>query len=593
MTTLKRDPWWRPELKANDYKSGEAHDDDATYRKLAAQWAADEETLSNYPYLARVKRLSEAGWIHLRLLVDFMSIGAAPQRWDDLNPVPERDWTDSFEIKKRIEAREMCIKKTNVSVLDYYSTEVRRTRFTSAQALRDGLDSRITDDDLKFKLYVVEDLSRDVIDMLGQKFGIEPDFFRAHIVDYAWYNVRDPWRNPPMLDVVSRHQNWMQMRYVTARYFDVDEKDNKKDGARSFKEAGKEAASFNILRRVDDDLSNKSFWDKQGAIVGLTRSRATFWLQPENSRRGAPVGILLLDPTVTKGVPLWRGRRTLWSMPPTDEGTDSSRPPSQDNFFEDFIFWAQQKDLYPSYTTDHTSETLVPLQVLLHLVCSEWLTMSDYIKTRLNQLDWEIVKPEFFRLGKRGVDNMLQKLHMWRRLVPLYREMVSETIRHIDQFSARIQVPSPNGGSQGPTGGSSQTGHPIPGQADWNLSSRYNPDFSLIRSQLEEYQTRIDQLTAVVTAVISIDNSRRGLQDNRNIGRLTWLATFFIPLSLIAGILSMQSDVRDISRNTFKVYFATSLPLAVVIAVAAFTLSVSRSETRKALMDIKSFLTGR
>jgi hypothetical protein len=82
----------------------------------------------------------------------------------------------------------------------------------------------------------------------------------------------------------------MQLRYVTARYFDVDKDDNPKDVARSFKEAGKEAASFNILRRVDDDLSNKSFWDKQGAIVGLTRSRATFWLQPESARQGAPVG---------------------------------------------------------------------------------------------------------------------------------------------------------------------------------------------------------------------------------------------------------------------------------------------------------------
>ncbi|KAI0115721.1 hypothetical protein GGR51DRAFT_360573 [Nemania sp. FL0031] len=578
------DPWWRPELKANDYKSGEAHDDDNTYRQLAAQWAVDEPTLSEYPYLARVKRLSETGWIHLRLLVDFMSIGAVPQRWDELNP--NQNPLSSDEKVSRKDARRKCIEKTNVSVLDYYSTEVKRKTYTSAQDLRRNLDSGIEDDGVKFRLYVVEDLSRDVIDALGQKFGIEPDFFRAHIVDYAWYNVRDPWRNPPMLDIVSRHQNWMQLRYVTARYFDVEESDNQKYVTRSFKAAGDEARSFNILRRVDDDLSNKSFWDKQGAIVGLTRSRATFWLQPENTQQGAPVGILLLDPTVTKGVPLWRGRRTLWSMPPTDEQTGSSRPPPQDNFFEDFIFWAQQKDLYPNYTTDHTSETLVPLQVLLHLVCSEWLTMSDYIKTRLNQLDWEIVKPEFFRLGKRGVDNMLQKLHMWRRLVPLYREMVSETIRHIDQFSSRIPISNLNAGLQAPAGG------PLPaGQDQWNLSSCYNPDFSLIRSQLEEYQTRIDQLTAVVTAVISIDNSRRGLQDNRNIGRLTWLATFFIPLSLVAGILSMQSDVSEISGGTFKVYFATSLPLAVVIAIAALTLSVPRSETKKILRKIKAFFS--
>lgn len=192
--------------------------------------------------------------------------------------------------------------------------------------------------------------------------------------------------------------------------------------------------------------------------------------------------------------------------------------------------------------------------------------MSDYIKARLNQLDWEIVKPEFFGRGKKGVNDMLEKLHMWRRLVPLYREMVSETIRHVDQFSGRIQVPMASCKSTD--------------DEQHMLISHYKLDLAHVKSQLEEYQNRIDQITSVVTAVISIDNSRRGLQDNRNIGRLTWLATFFIPLSLVAGILSMQSDVRDISRNTFKVYFATSLPLGVVIAVAALTLSLSRSVTR-------------
>lgn len=36
------DPWWRPELKANDYKSGEAHDDDAKYKALAEKWLIED-----------------------------------------------------------------------------------------------------------------------------------------------------------------------------------------------------------------------------------------------------------------------------------------------------------------------------------------------------------------------------------------------------------------------------------------------------------------------------------------------------------------------------------------------------------------------
>ncbi|KAF2964995.1 hypothetical protein GQX73_g8565 [Xylaria multiplex] len=488
------DPWWRPELRANNYEFGEAHDDEATYLGLAKQWAVDGKTLDHYPYLSQVKRLSEAGWTHLRLLVDFMSIGTVPQRWKDLDT---NLLLSPKEVSDRQAEREERIERTNVSVLDYYATEVKRVKLTSAQALRDSLGNQTENNSPKFRLYVVEDLSRDVIEILGQKFGIEPDFFRAHIVDYAWYNVRDRWRNPSMLDIVSRHQNWMQLRYVTARYFDVEKEHRRKDSREAFKEAGKEAANFNILRRPDDDLSNN-----------------------------AP-------------------------------------------------------------------QALIPIQILLHLICSEWVTMSDYIKTRMNQLDWEITKPEFFGLGKEGVDNMLEKLHMWRRLVPLYREMVSETIRHIEQFSCRIETlaatleSGPTKGAQEPTTNPALAGTPVSGQAHRSLIGLYDPDFKLIKEQLEEYQTRIDQLTSVVTAVISIENSRRSLEDNRNIGRLTLLATIFIPLSLVAGILSMQSDVSDISSDTFKVYFATSVPLAIVIAAFTLTLSLSGSENRKKLMGIK------
>ncbi|KAI0442026.1 hypothetical protein F4803DRAFT_386930 [Xylaria telfairii] len=559
-----RDSWWRPDLKSKEYDVfGDAYDDTA-YRKLQEAWTKGVEP---EPYLDWVKKLSESGWIHLRPLADFMSVGATPQRWADLDPKQGRDkdagTTSGYEITRRKAERDKRVAKTNVCVLDYYPNDVKEESFTSALDLKARLYKPVANE-VEFRLYVVEDLSRDVIEALGEKYKIEPDFWRAQIMDFAWQNVRDRWRNPPLLDIVGRHQNWVQLRYVTARYFDANEKNSQKEKS-SFTKAAEEVDGFNIFRRVDDDLSNKSYWDKEGAIVGLTRSRATFWLQPTSSQQGPPVGIMLLDPTVTEGFPLWRGRRTLRPTPEYGH-TSPSGPPQQDNLFQHFVFWAQQATgLYPNCPPDQQTKAHVPMQVLLHFVCSEWLTMSDYIKARLNQLDWEIVKPEFFGRGKKGVNDMLEKLHMWRRLVPLYREMVSETIRHVDQFSGRMQVPMASCTSTA---------------EEHMLISHYKLDLAHVKSQLEEYQNRIDQITSVVTAVISIDNSRRGLQDNRNIGRLTWLATFFIPLSLVAGILSMQPDVSVISGNTFKIYFATSLPLGVVIAVAALTLSFSRTVTR-------------
>jgi Mg2+ and Co2+ transporter CorA len=295
-----------------------------------------------------------------------------------------------------------------------------------------------------------------------------------------------------------------------------------------------------------------------------------------------------LDPTVTTGVPLWRGRRTLWPTPAYGEPF-SKTSPLQNNVFEDFIFWARQKDLFPCCASGNSPKGYIPVHVLLHFVCAEWMTMVDYIKTRLYQLEWEIDRPQYFTVGNRAVDNALERLHIWRRLVSLYREMIPETVQNLERLSERTretfsgQDVSPHQGDGAipgnlPTGEAQTDGHVARTEAKLSLMSHYEHDFSSVLSQLDEYQKRIDRLTTVVTGIISIEDSRRGIQDNHNIGRLTWLATIFIPLSLISGILSMQADVTQIGKNTFTVYFATSIPLAVVIAAGAGILSVSRSQ---------------
>jgi hypothetical protein len=221
----------------------------------------------------------------LRLLADFMQVGTHPQRWEALRSPPGALGENAEERDARIakaSARKERTERTKVCRLDYCSeNRVDRKLFDSARTLRQDFDPTARNEDVQFRLYVVEDLSRDVIEVLGSSLSIEPSFFRAHIVDYAWYNVRDRWRDPPTLDVFGRRQNWVQVRYVTARYFETRQ---------NFDSALDEAERFNILRRPDDDLSNKSWWDEKNAIVGLTRSRATFWLQPGHTPGKLAVG---------------------------------------------------------------------------------------------------------------------------------------------------------------------------------------------------------------------------------------------------------------------------------------------------------------
>lgn len=90
------------------------------------------------------------------------------------------------------------MKRTRVTMLEYqYSEEAKapvRTDFYDSKALQerlDELDSEQQDPRVKFRLFVVEDLSREVIETLGAHYDVDPSFFREHVADYVWYNISE------------------------------------------------------------------------------------------------------------------------------------------------------------------------------------------------------------------------------------------------------------------------------------------------------------------------------------------------------------------------------------------------------------------
>lgn len=199
------------------------------------------------------------------------------------------------------------------------------------------------------------------------------------------------------------------------------------------------------------------------------------------------------------------------------------------------------------------------MQALLHIVCAEWLTIADYIKTRLCQIEWEVSFPEHFLEKHSDIDVALKKLHVWRRLVPLYREELAETLHRVFHFPNHTEgmVVSAAGANEF----LNDTQNPTP--AKQNSITDFRGDFTRALAFMEEYQKRIDRLTSVVTACISIKDSRHAQEDNRNVARLTWLATFFIPLSYMASVFSMTPDVTVLGPTVIW-YAEIAIPLAVV-----------------------------
>jgi hypothetical protein len=266
------------------------------------------------------------------------------------------------------------------------------------------------------------------------------------------------------------------------------------------------------------------------------------------------LGVLLLDPTIKEGKPLWYGYRNWEPTPGISDGTIPAGPP-RESLFDDFIYWAKKKNpLNAPSSNKPASIAHLPIQALLHLVCAEWLTIAEYIRTRIGQIEWEVSIPIHFLNKGVGIDEALKKLHVWRRLVPLYREMLNDSLQRVFHFPCHADgIDSPNP--------CECVLHKPAEHSKQGAINAFHADFTRALSSMEEYQKRIDRLTSVVTAIISIEDSRRGQDDNRNVARLTWLATFFIPLGYMASLFSMQSDISTL-KDTYRLYFETALPLA-------------------------------
>ncbi|KAM4057052.1 putative Mg2+ transporter zinc transport protein [Hirsutella rhossiliensis] len=504
--------------------------------------------------------------------------------------------TEAVKWKKiAIEEHQLSrAKKTRVCRLDYYAGGERKIHpcddTDGLHALfDDGAETDGQEEGARLRLFVVEDLSREVIEKFGSKFDVDPSFFRSHLMDYVWCNIRDFWRDPPNLYLAAQQQSWFQLRFVIPRYFTTPD---------SFEAGTSEAEAFNVFRRLDDD-QNRSRWDEE-AIVGIMRTRVSFWLRPvdekqaENPHR-TDIGILLLDPTIEQGLPLWRHYRN-WKTPPPMKGGEGYNEENFENrktFFDDFIHWAKAPQVFdgrkgpsPSPNGDSLSPEKqrwanagLPLQSLLHRICSEWLTMADYVKTRLNQVELEVSSPEHFLANGTQIDSVLTKLHTWRRSVPVYREMLEETLETVFGISSRLSMLL--GGSLdasdpkwNPGRGTTCLCVGRPGNLTGDVEgvSAYRYDFALALAHMEEHQKRIDRLASIVTAAINIEDARRGYTANRNVNRLTLLATLFVPLSLVASLLSMQPGVEQL-RNTAVLWAEIAIPLAFGVWLIANTLN--------------------
>lgn len=204
--------------------------------------------------------------------------------------------------------------------------------------------------------------------------------------------------------------------------------------------------------------------------------------------------------------------------------------------FEDTVYWTSKLD--SADILEIARDPRILFKKALLIVCSEWYTLTKYATTRLTQLEWELENPDLQSYAG-GLEVTIQKLHSWRRRLPIFRTLLSEVLEKSIKRETFAQ------GTE-------------------NHVSDLSRDFEILLSNIDSLQLRADRIMAVVTAVMSIEESKKAFEQNRSLARLTWLAVTFIPLSFVSSLFSMNGDLSTLSQS-FWIFFAVALPLTIFV----------------------------
>ncbi|KXJ90803.1 hypothetical protein Micbo1qcDRAFT_163431 [Microdochium bolleyi] len=518
--------------------------------KAEDEWAAG---LPQPPgrYLNHIKE-NQTAFPHLRYLSNWMEVTTAPAKWDLL-----KDLDNIGDIRHERAHR------VRAATVDFVSPALHPTgtpgedipmppkvqRIENLNGLDEALRGQRTLPKSTHRLYVVEDLSREVIERLGFELDIDPLFFREQISDYLWSNAQDPWVELPDLDVVSRNRPFFHLTYVQPRFFK-----NHSD----FLLAQRDAGRFNVLRRLDDDSAHKALFDKEGSVVALVRSKFSLWTRPAGGGRGA-VAVLLVDPTIKAGFPLWKGYRPFVDCPVPSADARHTPAPTTGSLLDNFLHWTER--IPAADLLQIPTDPRVMAYCMLQIYCAEWLSVSRYIQARLGQIEWEIEREDFRHASQKAIGPSLAKLHTWRRRIPLYKTMVTQAGKLLFRTDRRTPpwvVAAPATAAAGGGGGGGGGGGP--GQCIQDLQE----DFALVSEGITELLSRTERIAAVATAVTAIEETQRAAEHNLQLGRLTYLAVIFAPLSFVSSFFSMSSDL-DALGTTFWVYFCVAAPMSLAV----------------------------
>lgn len=382
-----------------------------------------------------------------------------------------------------------------------------------------GLPSSNTPHVLNIKLILVEDISGDVVEALGSRYKIDPNFFDAHI------NPKFFRRHQDLIAVGSRRR-WFQLRI------------NKRLSPGYYKRWPYSNKLVETFQEGEPGWSS----DKMDTQISI-------WIGQDSLLPNTTIGIVLLDNIAGTADYLFETNLRdaciptpdLATVPITSNNAERMQPCS---WFDDVLDITLRYPWFEATKTPDHNDKLSIVCRALYIACAEWLEVVESASWELDTIGSKLHSAAT-KNGESHILKTIESLTEWHKHLQGWRKMVSETLDLSIVTAQRLtQETSPN--------------------ALADIAS----DFYRALRRMDELDTRISRLLGRGTAEMQLTAARQSLAESHDLARLSWLATIFVPLTFVSGLFSMGDDLRSM-KNTFWTYFAVAVPVTLMALVTA------------------------
>ena len=260
------------------------------------------------------------------------------------------------------------------------------------------------------------------------------------------------------------------------------------------------------------------------------------------------IGILLLDPSITEGHLLWNGYGSLDSPPSIHDKRQLTSNPNA-SLFESFISKVMLAKLAPGSEPETIMAPLYPL------IFGQWLVTLEYTFTGLFQVEWHIDASRAYepqdpsrQRGPKELDDCLQRLHKWQRRLPFLISWLHLTITSLE---GRYRTDDAHQTDSTP-----------------EVFTEVISDFRTLHTRFSTLALRADKILNIATAITSIQENKRAIEQNQSLSLVTYLAFVFIPLSFVSSFLSMNGDLEN-QTKAYSRFFEIALPLSLMASGVA------------------------